>query len=200
MSASEAANVAPAAACQPARARITRRARSLSGMRRRGLAQVLILVVMLVLIAPATTVLALPPGAAKRGFRDGANHHLGDGSFVAEVGRSPTSADSEALRMRLHLRYVRDRLAQQPPTRPELAARRAELLGYLDDYIARGTTPRNEALPWRSPVFIDDGGNICAVGYLIERSVGRALAERIARGHRYDFLEDIAAALPEVRA
>jgi hypothetical protein len=167
-------------------------------MRRPGLALAPVLV--LISLAPATTVLALPPGAAQRGFRDGANHHLGDDSFVAEVGRAPTSADSEALRMRTHLRYVRDRLAQRPPTRPELAARRAELLGYLDDYIAHGIAPRNDALPWRSPVFIDDGGNICAVGYLIERSVGRALAERIARAHRYDFLEDIAAALPEVRA
>lgn len=158
------------------------------------------LVVVLIPLALTATALALPPGAARRGFRDGANHHLGDDSFVARVGRAPTSADSEALRMRTHLRYVRELLAERPPARPELAARRAELLGYLDDYIAKGITPRNEALPWRSPVFIDDGGNICAVGYLIERSVGRALAERIARAHRYDFLEDIAAAMPEVRA
>lgn len=120
-------------------------------------------------LAVATTALALPPGAAERGFRDGANHHLGDDSFVARVGRAPTPTDSEPLRMRTHLQYVRELLAQRPPTRPELAARRAELLGYLDDYIARGVAPRNEALPWRSPVFIDDDGHICAVGYAGER-------------------------------
>jgi len=49
-------------------------------------------------------------------------------------------------------------------------------------------------------VFIDDFGNVCAVGYLIERSVGRALPEQIARLHRFEYLEDIAAAMPEVRA
>jgi hypothetical protein len=49
-------------------------------------------------------------------------------------------------------------------------------------------------------VFIDDAGAVCAVGYLIERSVGRALPERIAQDHRYEFLEDIAAAMPEVGA
>ncbi|MGC4091321.1 MAG: hypothetical protein QM756_26270 [Polyangiaceae bacterium] len=101
--------------------------------------------------------------------------------------------------MATHLAWIRDQLAAKPATRPELAARRTELLGYLDDYIAKGTTPINEHLPWRTPVFIDDHGNICAVGYLIERSAGRALPETIAKAHRYDFLEDIAAAMPEVR-
>jgi hypothetical protein len=142
---------------------------------------------------------ALPPGAAQRGFRDGANHHLGDDSFVERTGRAPGAADAEHDRMQTHLQYVRAQLAGRPATRPELEARRAQLLGYLDDYIAREITPLNQALPWRSPVFIDDDDRICAVGYLIERSVGRGLAERIAREHRYDFLEDIAAAMPEVR-
>jgi hypothetical protein len=148
----------------------------------------------------ATSAHALPPGSEARGFRDGANHHLGDDSFVAATGRAPTARDAEAERMHVHLAYVRAQLAAQPATRPALAARRAELLGYLDDYIARRITPHNDALPWRSPVFIDDDGRICAVGYLIERSVGRALADRIAGGHRYDFLEDIAEAMPEVQA
>lgn len=131
-------------------------------------------------------------------FRVGANHHLGDDSFVAVHHRAPRSADSEAERMAVHLRYVRAYLGGRPATSPARAARRAELLGYLDDYIAKGVTPTNDALPWRSPVFIDHTGAICAVGYLIERSVGRALAEQIAAAHRYDYLEDIAAAMPAV--
>ena len=139
---------------------------------------------------------ALPPGETR--FREGANHHVGDDSFVARFGRAPGAGDEEALRMRTHLEHVRARLAAAPATRPALAARRAELLGYLGDYIAKGTTPQNTRMPWRSPVFIDDFGNVCAVGYLIERSAGRALPERIARLHRFDFLEDIAAAMPEV--
>lgn len=133
--------------------------------------------------------------------RDGANHRVGDDSFVAAFGRAPTSHDAESLRMDIHLRFVRERLVARTPTRPELARRRAEILGYLDEYIARGVTPLNGAVPLRTPVFIDDHGNICAVGYLIERATGsRALADRIAARHRFDYLEDIAAAMPDVRA
>lgn len=150
------------------------------------------------ILALAGTSAALPPGDAR--FRDGANHRVGDDSFAVRFGRAPAGGDSEALRMRTHLEYIRERLAAAPATRPELAARRTELLGYLGDYIASGTTPQSTQLPWRTPVFIDEFGNVCAVGYLIERSVGRALPERIARLHRFDFLEDIAAAMPEVRA
>jgi len=136
--------------------------------------------------------------AAPHVLREGANHHLGDDSFVARFGRPPTAADGEKLRMRVHLEYVRDLLASRPATTPALEGRRAELLGYLGDYIAKGITPKNTYVPDRNPVFIDAAGNICAVGYLIERSVGRAVPEAIAATHRLDYLEDIAAAMPEV--
>jgi MORN repeat variant len=132
--------------------------------------------------------------------RPGANHHLGDDSFVVRFGRAPDAADPEPLRMRVHLEYVRDHLAARPATRPELAGRRAELLGYLGNYIAKGTTPINTYVPRRTPVFIDARGAICAVGYLIERAAGRVLPEQIARAHRLDYLEDISAAMPAVRA
>jgi hypothetical protein len=129
----------------------------------------------------------------------GANHHLGDAGFIAHHGRPPTAGE-EAERVHEHLVYVRELLGQGSATRPALATRRAELLAYLDEYIAAGITPKNSYVPWRSPVFIDADGRICAVGYLIERTAGRPAAEAIAREHRLDFLEDIAAASPDVRA
>jgi hypothetical protein len=150
-------------------------------------------------LALSATAFALPPDADPS-FREGANHHLGDDSFVAAYGRAPTASDPEPVRMHAHLVYVRGVLAARQATSPALAARRDELLGYLGDYIAKGSTPINTYLPWRSPVFIDRDGTVCAVGYLIERSVGRAAAEAIARAHRFEFLEDIAAAEPTVRA
>jgi hypothetical protein len=134
-----------------------------------------------------------------RSFREGANHHLGDAAFIAALGRPPTD-DEEPLRIRTHFLAVKQLLASRPATRPELADRRAQLLAHFDDYIAKGTTPRNTHLPWRTPVFIDDEGTICAVGYLIEHTAGRAVAERIAARHRYAYLEEIVAAMPEVRA
>lgn len=143
---------------------------------------------------------ALPPGGEARGFVEGANHHLGDASFVAAFGRAPDARDGEALRMHTHLTFVRAWLAGRPATRPEFEARRAELLEVLDRYIAKGVTPLNLDAPWRGPVFVDALGHVCAVGYLIEQTAGRALVERIAGQARFELLEDIAAALPEVRA
>ncbi len=156
--------------------------------------------VVLAAIAASPTASALPPGVAARGFVEGANHHLGDASFVARFGRPPGPGDSEALRMHVHLAFVREWLASRPATRPELAARRALILTHLDAYIAKGTTPVNRDLPWRNPVFVDHLGNACAVGALIEAThpEGRALVERIAARHRHDYLEDIDMA--EVRA
>lgn len=148
----------------------------------------------------ATQSHALAPGDKERGFREGANHHVGDDSFAALYGRLPGPGDGEALRMHAHFTHVRSWLATRSPTKPELAERRKEILGYFDEYIAKGTTPKNAHVAWRTPVFIDDHGTICAVGYLIERTAGRPLAEKIAREHRYNVLEDIAAAMPEVRA
>jgi antitoxin component YwqK of YwqJK toxin-antitoxin module len=145
----------------------------------------------------ASTAYALPPGADPA-LRQGANHHVGDDSFVALFGRAPTPEDDERVRMTAHLQYVHDYLASRPATKPELAAKRKALLDALQRYIAKGTTPQNANLPWRTPVFIDEEGTICAVGYLIESSAGRALPERIAKLHKYDFIEDIAASMPEV--
>ncbi|HEX8111085.1 MAG TPA: hypothetical protein VF516_25320 [Kofleriaceae bacterium] len=141
---------------------------------------------------------AIPPNAPAN-LRPGANHHTGDDAFVENQGRPPRP-DEEKLRMLEHFRAVHARLAARKATRPELQATRDRLLAHLATYIARGTTPENTHLPWRTPVFIDDQGVICAVGYLIEQSAGRALAERIAAEHRYDYIEDIARDMAEVRA
>ena len=129
--------------------------------------------------------LGLAPGAAERGFVAGANHHLGDASFVARFGRPPGRDDPEALRMHTHLVHVRRQLGARPATRPELAPRRAAILAHLDAYIAKGTTPVNLHLPWRSPVFVDDFGNVCAVGALIAATHpdGMALVHRVAATH-----------------
>jgi hypothetical protein len=150
----------------------------------------------------AVTVLVLLVGMSDMvvaGPRPGANHRAGDDSFVETFGRAPDARDSEELRMHTHLAWIRAKLGASPATSPSLEPRRAELLGYLDDYIAKGVTPKNTYVGWRSPVFIDREGNVCAVGYLIERSAGRALPEQIAAAHRTSFLEDIAAAEPVVR-
>ncbi|MBP9086419.1 MAG: hypothetical protein KBG15_09905 [Kofleriaceae bacterium] len=149
---------------------------------------------------PTSPTINAPQPSTPIALRDGANHHLGDDSFIAAFGRPPTAHDTEQVRMHTHLRYVRAMLAQQPATAPTLVRQRQALLSFLDDYIALGITPRNRHVAHRSPVFIDDDGHICAVGYLIERSVGRAVAEKIAATHRYDYLETIVATMPAAQA
>ena len=153
---------------------------------------------LLVAVLASTSAWALPPGADGR-LRQGANHHIGDASFIAKFGRAPTGHDPERLRMTLHLQHVHDVLAARPATRPELEPRRKAILDALARYIAKGTTPHNYDLPWRTPVFIDEEGTICAVGFLIESTAGRELPEKIAKQHRYDFIEDIARDMPEVQ-
>jgi hypothetical protein len=130
------------------------------------------------IITLGRTASALPNPDAR--VRPGANHHLGDDSFVARFGRLPTMADDEHVRMKVHLEFVRAWLAAQPATRPELAARRTELLGYLDDYIAHGVTPTNAHLPWRTAVFIDDAGAIGA--WLHYDANGKLLARTYPEG------------------
>ena len=60
---------------------------------------------------------ALPPTETGRGFVDGANHHLGDVSYLERFGHAPGDGHAEeALRMRTHLRYVRSWLGARPAT------------------------------------------------------------------------------------
>jgi hypothetical protein len=67
-------------------------------------------------------------------------------------------------------------------------------------YIERGEFPRNHEVQGRRPHFIDDDGRICAVGYLIEKTAGRATAEAINREHEWDFIGDIRGIEAWVRA
>ena len=158
------------------------------------------MVVVAVFLGFAASASADPPDKLlARGFTEGANHHLGDAGFRAIEGRDYRTSDGEFARIHDHFVYVRELLASRPAPRPELEPRRAELLSYFDEYIHAGTTPKNTYVPWRTPVFIDAKGQICAVGYLIERTAGRPAAEKIAASHRLSFIEDIAAAEPEVR-
>ncbi|HTR53747.1 MAG TPA: hypothetical protein VMJ10_23800 [Kofleriaceae bacterium] len=154
--------------------------------------------ILVTIVAASSTSFAQALPVPNSPYRQGANHHIGDDSYVKLRGHEPGPRDPEEDRMHVHLSYMHDYLASRPATRPELAARRAEILGYLADYVAKNTTPMNEHVPWRTPVFIDDHGTICAVGYLIERTTGRALPEKIAAEHRYDYIDDIARAMPEV--
>ncbi len=133
--------------------------------------------------------------------RNTINAILGDVSFVQKFGTAPTATANERLRIQTHLEYVERllRAADVSHLAKPLQIRRAALLDKLYEYRLAGCFPTNLAFPKeRRPCFIDAAGTICAVGYLIEQTTGRAFAERINATHQYDFLSDMQ--MPELTA
>ncbi|MCU0353101.1 MAG: hypothetical protein MUD08_05075 [Cytophagales bacterium] len=129
------------------------------------------------------------------------NAVLGDRSFVETFGHSPTASTDEQLRIRTHLAYVETLLRTKDVQHlsPDLRKNRENLLNHLHTYIRRGAFPKNYDHPGqRKPCFIDRDGNICAVGYLVEQSAGRPLAERINSLFQYEEIQNMQ--LPELAA
>lgn len=146
-------------------------------------------------------VITLPAAPNNSNNHNTINAVLGDVSFVKKFGKAPNEATNERLRIQTHLTYVEAllRKADVAHLSPRLRERRSALLDKLHDYRLAGEFPTNLDFPQeRRPCFIDAAGNICAVGYLIEQTAGRALAERITAAHKYDFLVDMA--MPELTA
>ncbi|MFD1468055.1 hypothetical protein ACFQ48_07445 [Hymenobacter caeli] len=122
------------------------------------------------------------------------NPVVGDASFVARFGRGPTDETPDVLRIQTHLAYAEQRLRQCTPEAlpAALRQRRAHLLDLLHAYWQAGVFPRNAAPDGqRHPCFIDGAGRICAVGYLVEQTAGRAAAECINRRFQYSNLLDM---------
>jgi hypothetical protein len=122
------------------------------------------------------------------------NAVIGDLSYWTRFGRWPGPEADEDTRIRTHLAYV-ERLLRSRPTAHLSPAQRTARTRHLDrlhTYWTRGVFPRNDRFPdRRQPTFIDSAGRICAVGYLIEQSAGRAVAERINARYKYAYLHTI---------
>ena len=116
------------------------------------------------------------------------NAVVGDVSYVARFGEAPTTTTPDAVRIQTHLAYAEQQLRQRTPAGLPAAQRqrRAQLLDLLHGYWQAGVFPRNEAADGqRRPCFMDAAGHLCAVGYLVEQTAGRAAAERINQHFQY---------------
>ena len=116
------------------------------------------------------------------------NAVAGDASYVARFGEAPTAATPDAVRIQAHLAYAEQQLRQRTPTGLPAAQRqrRAQLLDLLHSYWQAGVFPRNASPDGqRRPCFIDGVGRLCAVGYLVEQTAGRATAEHINQHFQY---------------
>ena len=122
------------------------------------------------------------------------NPIIGEQAFFETFGRLPDAQDSEYLRIQTHLRYVLRRLVTQTPSNlgREQLAERDKNLRNLERYIEDGQFPSNYDYPGaRKPCFIDQNGNICAVGYLVEQSAGRTAAEMINARFQYATIQEM---------
>ncbi len=119
---------------------------------------------------------------------------LGDASFLLAHGRFPDELTNEEERVKSHLMFVEEQLRRSSPS--DLSARqrtnRSKMLDLLHSYWNKGEFPKNDGHPDpRRPCFIDKEGNICAVGFLIQETMGRELAEEINRDYKYSYISEI---------
>jgi len=124
---------------------------------------------------------------------DKVNSVIGDISFISRFGYEPTSNSNESLRIQTHLEYVENLLRNKYVSALsfEVQQKRNHLLNLLHEYYLAGKFPANFDHNDRRPCFIDKNGNICAVGYLIERTAGRHVAEYINEKFKYDLITDM---------
>jgi len=122
------------------------------------------------------------------------NAILGDRGFEIKYGFKPDRHTGEVLRIRTHLEYVEALLRNRDVSELPLALRekRRMLLDRLHEYYLAGNFPSNYDYPGqRTPCFIDKNERICAVGYLVEKTAGRRVAEQINSKHQYEKIMDM---------
>lgn len=125
------------------------------------------------------------------------NSILGDESFIKKFGYSPDAATNEDIRIITHLEYVENLLRKKNVSHltGKDQRKRIYLLDLLHNYWKTGVFPRNyDYTMQRKPCFIDKDGRICAVGYLVEQTAGRQIAEQINSFYKYDKICDMATA------
>jgi hypothetical protein len=119
------------------------------------------------------------------------NAVIGDISYIQTFGHQPTKETDETTRIQTHLKYVEKLLRNKVIS--SLTAKQKEnrkkMLDLLNEYWTAGVFPKNFDYPdQRIPCFIDKNGNICAVGYLIEQTASRQVAEEINSKFKYEYL------------
>jgi hypothetical protein len=131
---------------------------------------------------------------AKNDNQQPVNAILGDISFFEKYSSLPTQSASEVLRIQTHLEYVESLLrnASTAHLTKKQKKNRQKAIENLHFYWTVGIFPENrEFLNDRKPCFIDAKGNLCAVGYLIQQSAGRGVAEQINARFQYEYLMEM---------
>jgi hypothetical protein len=129
--------------------------------------------------------------SSSQSLRNSVNPILGDQGYIEMIGEAPNAETTEVGRIQTHLLYVEQLLRKNVPANISEAQRskRGLVLDLLHKYLEAAIFPVNrDYKDERRPCFIDADGKICAVGYLIEKTESRELAEAINEKHQYDYL------------
>ncbi|MBC7744700.1 MAG: hypothetical protein H7096_06320 [Flavobacterium sp.] len=123
---------------------------------------------------------------AASGYNSPVNLIIGDISYVKKFGHLPAPGTDKNLRIKTHLAYAEKLLRKSETSymNPQMRKKRKKSLDHLHDYWVAGAFPKNYNRKVLSPCFIDKNGNICALGYLIEKSVSRQMAENINKEYK----------------
>ena len=119
------------------------------------------------------------------------NSVLGDASYLIKYQKLPDKYSNEVIRIQTHLEYVENLLRNTSTKHLNKLQqfKRRQAIENLHFYWTAGIFPENrDFLNDRKPCFIDEKGNLCAVGYLIEKSAGREVAEQINARFQYEYL------------
>jgi hypothetical protein len=137
--------------------------------------------------------ITLLSAASDKGVRS-VNAVIGDLSFVHKFGSVPTEKTDEVLRIQTHLEFVEALLRNKRVSHLTAAQKknRAHLLDLLHTYWNAGVFPCNYDYEGRRiSCFIDKETRICAVGFLIEQTAGRDVAEAINVKFKYSNIMDM---------
>jgi antitoxin component YwqK of YwqJK toxin-antitoxin module len=74
---------------------------------------------------------------------------------------------------------------------PAIVQRRKNLIAVLITYADSGLFPQNKYVPGRIPVFIDEAGTHCAVGYLMLKSGAGELARKVSLTNNYIYIRQL---------
>lgn len=118
------------------------------------------------------------------------NSIIGDVSFYEKFGALPNEETDETLRIKTHLDYVIQKLESKNNwfnfDESQIESRK-NFIEKLKSYSNNEVFPSNFDFPnERLPCFIDENENICAVGYLVEKSVGLETAKTLNEFFKYD--------------
>ncbi len=122
------------------------------------------------------------------------NAILGDVSYVQKFRQTPNENTNEQIRIQTHLEFVESilRIRDVSKMSESLRENRNRMLNLLHDYWIRAEFPVNyDHIGTRVPCFIDQDSRICAVGYLIEETAGRDVAEKINKDFKYSEIFEI---------